>query len=158
MRLTLADEVLDPVLAGLKPGASVEQEIERRLTATAEVQGAAPFVVLSLADLDQVADRIGTGLPIRTRADLFRVLDQVAQLTLGNVRLVFTPTMLGQIEEKARKIGETPERFMARVAARVVTDVFMVEPAPEGVLYTPGFDPDQDLEDVEPEGIPGPHL
>ena len=92
MRLTLADKVLDPLLGGLKPGASVEQEIERRLAATAEVRGNAPFVVLSLGDLDQIAERAGTGLPIRTREDLFRVLDQQAQLTFVKRLFIFLTT------------------------------------------------------------------
>lgn len=148
MRVQLLDEVVDNIASRLRPGESVEKEIERRLIAAEDVRPREQFVTLCQAELDAVAERIGTGLPIRSKADLLRAIDQVARITLGDVRLVFTPNQLGQIEERAKKIGETPERFVARVAAKLLMDVFLVEPAPEGVLYTPGFDPDDSVEDA----------
>lgn len=151
MRVDLNDDLVEDIRAGLKPGASLEMELERRLKATRHVRAAQPLIVLDIQQMDEITDRIGTGLPIRDRAGLYRALDQVAQLKLGNVRLAFTPTMLSQIEERARKIGETTERFVARVASKILTDIFLVPP-PEsdaGVFYQPGFDPTTEIEDEE---------
>lgn len=142
MRVQLSDEIVEAATAGLRPGDSLEKELERLLSACSTVQPRTAFVVLCQAELDAIAGRIGTGLPVRTKADLLRAIDQTAQLTLGNVRLQFTPNQLGQIEARAKKLGETTERLVARIASKLMTDVFNIEPAPEGVLYTPGFEPD----------------
>lgn len=149
MRVTLNDELTDDVQAGLKVGQSVEQEIERRLKACGHVCGKDPLIVLNTTQMDAIAERLGTGLPIRTPQDLMRAIDQVAQVTVGNVRLVWTPTQLQQLEEKARKIGTTVDDLVARVTSKLLTDIFLIEPGAQGVFYTPGFDPTDALEDSE---------
>lgn len=151
MRISIDDTLAEGLGAGLKPGQSVEKEIERRLVAGAHVPATQPLIVLNTEEMDAIAERLGTGLPIRTKVDLLRAIDQTAQLTLGNERLVFTPSQFKQIEDKASRIGETVTRFVGRVAAKLLTDVFLVEPGSQGVFYTPGFDPDDAIEDEEPQ-------
>lgn len=145
MRITLADDVIDALQAQLKPGTSLEQEIERRLTASAHVPARQPLIVLNTTEMDQLAERVGTGLPIRTAQDLFRAVDQLAEIRLGKSRLVFTPTQLRQVEERAQKAGVPLDQFIGMIAAKVVTDVFGIAPGDQGVFYTPGFDPDTEL-------------
>lgn len=151
MRVQLSDELVDAIGAGLKTDSSVAAELERRLQETVHVKGKEPLIVLNTTEMDAIAERIGTGLPIRAKADLLRAIDQTAQLTMGAERLVFTPSMLKQIEEKARKIGETPERLVGRIASKVITDIFLIEPGEQGVFYQPGFDPTDEIEDVGEE-------
>lgn len=147
MRVTISDGLAEELETQLNGRGTLEGEVEKRLTETLHASGSR--VVLSVTELDQIASRISTGLPLRTKADLFRAINQTAQLTLGNERLVWTPSQLAQIEERARKIGETPERFVARVAAKLLLDVFMVAPGDQGVFYTPGFDPTDDFDQVD---------
>lgn len=147
MRVSIHDELTDTLQAGLKSGQSLEEEVNRRLAACAHVHGKGPMVVLDTAEMDSIATRIGTGLPIRSKTDLLRAIDQVARVRMGDERLDFTPTQLQQIEEKAKKIGETPERLIGRIASKVITDLFLIEPGDQGVFYTPGFHE----QDEEPE-------
>lgn len=155
MRVSISDQLADAMQAGLKTGQPLEDEVERRLYAAVHVLGRAPLIVLDTKEMDAIAERIGTGLPIRAKADLLRAIDQTAQLTMGNERLVFTPSQFKQIEEKARRIGETPERLVGRIASKIITDIFLIEPGDQGVFYTPGFDPDAELEDGGDDGHAG---
>lgn len=148
MRILIDDDLADNLGT---TAAAVEQEAGRRLAATTHVLPKQPLIVLDTKEMDAIAERIGTGLPIRAKADLLRAVDQTAQLKMGNERLVFTPSQLKQIEEKARRIGETPERLVGRIASKIITDIFLIEPGDQGVFYTPGFDPNVDAEDAEPE-------
>lgn len=153
MRVTITDGLAEELISQLPHSrrqgiAGLDAEVEQRLTETLHAPGSR--VVLSLEELELIAQALGTGLPLRNKLDLQRAVESASRIHLGDVRLVWTPTQLKQIEEKARKIGETTERLIARVAARVLTDVFMVQPAAEGVLYTPGFDPTDEIEDEEP--------
>lgn len=158
MRVAISDELADGMAAGLKTGQPLEAEVERRLQAAAHVHGKTPLIVLNTTEMDAIAERIGTGLPIRAKADLLRAIDQTAQLTMGSERLVFTPSQFKQIEEKARRIGETPERLVGRIASKIITDIFLIEPADQGVFYTPGFDPTTDATDEDEGELPGPGI
>lgn len=149
MKISIPDELAESLQAQLSGRATLESEIAKRLTETLHAPGSR--VVLSLHDLQEIADRLGTGLPMRNKLDLDRALDATARISMGNCRLVFTPTQLQQIEERAQKAGETPERFIGMVAAKVIEQIFMIPPGDQGVFYTPGFDPDDALEDEEPD-------
>lgn len=155
MRISISDELADVMAAGLKSGQPLEQEVERRLQACAHVHGRAPLIVLDTTEMDAIAERIGTGLPIRAKVDLLRAIDQTAQLKMGSERLVFTPSQLKQIEEKARRIGETAERLIGRIASKIITDVFLIEPGDQGVFYTPGFDPEAEYDKNRDDDTPG---
>lgn len=148
MRVTISDELAEALQAQLNGRTTLDQEAERRLQETLHAPGSR--VVLSLDQLEEIAERIGTGLPIRNLGDLDRALGQVAQLKLGNERLVFTPSQLLLIEERAHKAGETTERFVGMIAAKIVSDIFMIAPGSQGVFYTPGFDPDDETPDNDP--------
>ena len=149
MRISIPDELAESLQTQLRGRGTVEMEAAARLAQTLHAPGTR--VVLSERELQEIADRLGYGLPIRNKVDLDRALDQTAQITMGNVRLAFTPQQLLQIEERARKVGETPERFIGMVAARVLSDFFNVPPGDQGVFYTPGFDPEDTAEDEEAE-------
>lgn len=153
MRVSISDGTAEELQAQLRGRDTLDTEVERRLVETLH----APHgrVVLSLEELEEIALRLGTGLPIRNKQDLQRAIQQTAQLHLGDVRLTFTPPQLAQIEERAKKIGDTPERFVARVASKLLTDVFLVQPAEEGIFYTPGFEPG-DGDPVDDLGNPSP--
>lgn len=157
MRVTISDGLAEE-LDSQKTAASLDAEVERRLTETLHAPRAR--VVLSLDQLEDYARLLGTGLPIRNKIDLDRALMNVSQVHLGHVRLQWTPTQLQQITEKAGKHGMTPAEFVAQVAAKLLTDIFLVAPGDQGIFYTPGFDPDQDLEDEgeQEDGLPGPHI
>jgi len=147
MRVTISDGLAEALQAQLRGGMknTLDNEVEKRLNET--LHAPAGRVVLSYAELEDIALALGTGLPIRNKTDLARAVNSAAQIHLGNVRLVWTPNQLKQIEERAKRIGETTDRFVARVAAKLLLDVFLVQPADEGVLYTPGFDPTQEIEE-----------
>jgi len=147
MKISIPDELAEALQAQLSGRNTVESEVAKRLLETLHAPGSR--VVLSLHELQEIAERLGTGLPMRNKLDLDRALDQTAQVHMGNCRLVFTPTQFQQIEERAKKAGETPERFIGMVAAKVIEQIFQIAPGDQGVFYTPGFDPDQDLEDEE---------
>lgn len=149
MRVQISDELGESLQTQLRGRGTVDAEVEARLTETLHAPDGR--VVLSLRELQAIADRLGTGLPMRNKVDLLRAIDATARVDMGKVRLVWTPTQLQQIEERARKAGETPARFLGMIAAKVVADVFQITPADQGVFYTPGFDPDDALEDEEPE-------
>jgi hypothetical protein len=150
-RVTITDGLAEE-LDSQKTAATLDVEVEQRLVET--LHAPRSRVVLSLAELEQIAERVGTGLPIRNKADLLRTLDQVARVTLGDVRLVWTPTQLVQIEEKAAKHGMRPAEFVAQVASKLLLDVFNVLPGEQGIFYTPGFDPTDEL-DGDPEADDG---
>lgn len=152
MRISITDELADHLGTTAE---AVEREAVRRLQAAAHVVPKHPLIVLNSTEMDAIAERIGTGLPIRTKVELMRAIDQTAQLTLGNARLVFTPGMLRQIEDRAKRIGETPERLVGRIASKLITDVFLIEPGPEGVFYTPGFDPEVEYDAARDDDTPG---
>jgi hypothetical protein len=147
MRVSITDGLAEELQAQLKGRGTLDQEVERRLTETLH----APHgrVVLSLEELEQIAQQLGTGLPIRTKADLLRALESVAQLHFGHVRLVWTPAQLSLIAEKANKHGLTVAQFVGHVAAKLLVDVFNVAPAADGVFYTPGFTADAVDEDLD---------
>jgi len=146
MRITISDDLGEQLISQLKGRQTLDGEIEQRLTATLHAPGAR--VVLSLEELDRIAQQISTGLPIRTKADLLQAVGSIGRVSIQNCRLVFTPSQLLQIEDRAKKAGETPERFIGMIAAKVVSDVFQVAPADQGVFYTPGFE-DADSVDAD---------
>ena len=88
----------------------------------------------SASDFAERFDRFKTNA---TKAELYRAIDSLAQLQLGNTRLIFTPSQLALLAERADKLGDTVDQFVARVAAKLLTDVFMVQPATEGVFMPP---------------------
>lgn len=148
MRVTITDGLAEELTAQLRGRGTLDAEVERRLTETLHAPDGR--VVLSMAELEAIAQRLGTGLPIRNKQDLQRTVEAMARITLGDVRLTFTPPQLELIQERAQKIGDTPERFIARVASKVLTDIFLVQPAGEGVFYTPGFEPEDENDDTGP--------
>lgn len=149
MRVSIQDTTAEVLQGQLKGRGTLDSEVEQRLQEG--LHAPEGRVVLSWQELEQIAERLGTGLPIRTKQDLGRAIEQTAQLSLGNTRLTFTPRQLQQIEERARKVGDTPERFVARVAAKLMTDIFLVQPAEEGIFYTPGFEPEDAGDEPGPE-------
>lgn len=144
MRVSITDGLGEELLAQLKGRGTLEAEVEKRLTETLHAPGTR--VVLSTDDCDEIARILCTGLPIRTKPDLLRAVSQAGAVSIGNVRLQFTPTQLQQIEERARKVGDTLDQFVGRVAAKLLTDIFLVAPGEQGVFYTPGFDPTTEIE------------
>lgn len=154
MKVSIPDELAEQLQVQLHGRTTLEAEVAARLSETLH----APIgrVVLSLPELEEIADRLGTGLPMRTKRDLDRALSQTAMIHMGNERLVFTPTQLAQIEERAKKAGETTERFIGMIAAKVIENVFQIAPGDQGVFYTPGFDPSDDVQDEEPHDGVGP--
>lgn len=144
MKISIPDDTAETLQAQLKGRTTLEQEVAVRLQQTLHAPDSR--VVLSLRDLQEIADRLGTGLPLRNKLDLDRALDSVAQIHMGNSRLTFTPVQLQQIAQRAKKAGETPERFIGLIAAKVMESIFLIAPADQGVFYTPGFEPD-DRED-----------
>lgn len=144
MRVTITDGLAEE-LDSQKAASTLDAEVELRLTETLH---AAKFrVVLSLAQLEEIAVLLGTGLPIRNKRDLDRALNSVSQVHLGHVRLQWTPSQLQQIEEKAKKYNLRTDEFVAQVASKLLLEIFNVAPGTQGVFYTPGFDPDDALED-----------
>lgn len=153
MRVTITD-ALGEALAAQRTTQDLDREVEQRLRET--LHAPRSRVVLSLDQLEEIAQQIGTGLPIRNKGDLDRALSQVAQVRLGNLRLQWTPSQLREIEAKAEKHGLTTAEFIAQVASKILMDVFNVPPGSQGVFYTPGFDPDDSVEDEEqPETVDG---
>lgn len=142
MRVSIQDTTAEIITSQLKGNRTLDGEVDFRLQET--LHAPEGRVVLSWQELEEIAERLGTGLPIRTKQDLGRAIAQTAQLHLGDTRLVFTPSQLLLIEERARKVGDTPERFVARIASKLLTDIFLIQPADEGVFYTPGFEPEDD--------------
>jgi hypothetical protein len=153
MKVSIPDDVAETLQTQLKGRRSLEAEVALRLTETLHAPDGR--VVLSLHELQEIADRLGTGLPMRNKLDLDRALSATAQIHMGDARLVFTPSQFVLIEERAQKAGETTERFIGMVAAKVIEQIFMIPPGAQGVFYTPGFDPDDSLEDEEPADAAG---
>lgn len=139
MRVSIQDTTAEILTSQLRGRATLDGEVEARLQET--LHAPEGRVVLSWKELEEIAERLGTGLPIRTKRDLGAAIESTAQLKLGNVRLQFTPKQLQLIEERAQKVGDTTERFVARIASKLITDIFLIQPADEGVFYTPGFEP-----------------
>lgn len=156
MKVSIPDDLAESLQTQLQGRTTLEQEVQQRLTET--LHAPRSRVVLSLAQLQEIADRLGTGLPMRNKLDLDRALSNTAMIHMGNERLVFTPTQFQQIEERAKRAGETTERFIGMVAAKVVEQIFMIEPGSQGVFYTPGFDPDDSLDEEDEELPPTANL
>jgi hypothetical protein len=128
-------------------------EVAARLTATLHAPGGR--IVLSQAELTQIAEALGTQLPITTQIDLMRACNAVGQLHLESTRLAFTPPQLRLIQERAAKSGDTLPQFVARIASKLLTDVFLVQPAREGVFAAPTVevDPEEYVDGPDAEDL-----
>jgi hypothetical protein len=127
MRISISDDLADrltPLLKGAQ--ATVEKEVERRVAATI---GQGRFIVLHEADMAQLAELLGTQLPISTKPDLASACRASGQVHLGHKRLEFTPPQLQQIKERATRAGYPLDEFIARVASKVMTEIFLIQPA-----------------------------
>lgn len=132
MRVSIPDTLGETLQAQLHGRRTLDEEVTVRLQDTTHAPN--NRVVLSQQDLNFIADRLGTGLPITTKIELTRAIDQTAQIHIGNSRLQFTPNQLLLIQHRADRLGESVDRFIARIAAKLLEDIFLVQPASEGVF------------------------
>lgn len=102
---------------------TLERVLARQLIKFAEVPGAAQTVVLhgdALAEIDRL---LGIG-STQSPAAVLRAIKSWAGITIGAIRLDFSPAQLDEIAHRAAKQGKTPEAVVADIVAQLQSSFF----------------------------------
>jgi hypothetical protein len=73
----------------------------------------------------QLADLLG-GLPVRSAATLVERVQALADLSIGKIRIPFTPAELTEIKTKADRLGWPVERVLQAIVKQVKTEWYNV--------------------------------
>jgi len=94
-------------------------QLERQLTTPAVVAG------LQLTPLDCTRLEETTGFAsTRTVEEFLRAVERLASITIGDIRIPFTPGQLAELKHRAAKRGRTVEVEMQAVVDRIRDELF----------------------------------
>lgn len=128
MRVTIPDELAQK----LEPHVTPTFTIDRLVTMAVEKLGVqsptARFLPLSEGDINALESRLGVPA-IGTFSDLYRAIDDLARVKIGNITLQFSPGQLREIEDRARREGTTPDDVVLRIVYAMLPQFFAIAPA-----------------------------
>jgi len=78
---------------------------------------------LSRARCVQIEESTGVG-STRTPAELVKAISRLARITIGDIRIDFTPGQLEEIAHRAAKRGYTVEQEIGRIVDRIKDEIF----------------------------------
>ena len=128
MRVTIPDEMAEALTEYIHGRRTLEQEIQVRLQESLAAGPGESRLVLGSDRLVELGEALGTELPIRTPERLLTLCTRLAQLHLGEVRLTWTPEQLALLTARAERSGLSVPQFVAGIASRLLSEVFLVEP------------------------------
>lgn len=136
MRITIPDELAEAVGSQM-PLPAFEEEVARRVRATAHIPAGARFLALPIAELDRIGMALGRTLPPLTVDQLCAMAERNASIKLGEVRLDFSAGQLEEIQRLADREGREVGNYIARIAQAILAGFFRTPPfQEEGLLVT----------------------
>jgi len=110
--------------AAAKAGVPLQRFLERHLAKLVDVPTGQRILILSGDTLEQVDQLLGLGSTASPAAFL-QAVEGWAGITIGDIRLAFTPAQLGEIAHRAEKQGKTPEAIVADIVEQLNQNFFM---------------------------------
>lgn len=92
--------------------------LERQLARFASVPVGERVLVLCAEPLEQIDRELGIGATRDTTA-LLSAIRSWAGITIGDIRLQFSPAQLAEIAHRAEKQGKTPEAVVADIVSQL---------------------------------------
>lgn len=97
--------------------------LERQLDRFSDTPITQRLVVLTGDHLQQIETALGGG-SLTDSADLLRRVHRWAGITIGDIRLDFSPAQLMEIQVRAAKQGKTPEAIAQDIVAQLQEQFF----------------------------------
>lgn len=101
----------------------LEKYLERQLTKFAEVPSGQRVLVLTGDAVEEIDRLLGVGSTTSALA-LLAAIRAWAGITLGSIRLDFSPAQLDEIALRAEKQGKPPEEIVRDLVEQIARDLF----------------------------------
>jgi hypothetical protein len=101
----------------------LEKFLERQLEKFAAVPSGQRTVILSGDALERIDTLLGIG-STASPAALLTAIESWAGITIGGIRLDFSPAQLAEIAHRAEKQGKPPEEIVADIVAQMEDQFF----------------------------------
>lgn len=124
MKITIPDDLAETyqVMAD-EAHLPLETVISRQLLRYAFYPPSDRVIILDGAIREQIEQILGPGLLLNAQ-DLLDKVRRWAGITIGDVRLDFTPGQLEEIAARAERLGITPEEEVRRIVRRMEEQFF----------------------------------
>ena len=124
MRLTLADEMLEPFVAEAQRGKlTVEEVVERQLQRLQGHPLTEGLLILDSAVRGQLEESLGVG-STRSPTTLLAAIARLAQIEVGRTKIVLTTAQLEELKARAEKRGLTFPEMLREHAEAVKESLF----------------------------------
>lgn len=101
----------------------VAKLLERQLARFADTPITQRLLVVTGADLQALEQTLGGGA-LATGADLLARVHRWAGITIGDIRLQFSPAQLAEIAHRAEKQGRSPETIVREIVSQMEHEFF----------------------------------
>lgn len=122
--ISLSDDLVSQYLVHARASRlPIATLLERQLARFVDAPITQRLVVVTGEPLQALESTLGGGV-IKDAADLLTKVHRWAGISIGDIRLQFSPAQLAEIQHRATKQGKTPESICADIVAQLESQFF----------------------------------